>query len=147
MKITDAFRGEHGVFYAQFDWLEAALDVPGSVERVRDLAAMLGAALEPHAQMEDELLFDMLGAEGRTGAFAVMRAEHERIEEALQSASWASDAARAAELLLQAIEQAREHFLKEEQVAFPLAEQVLGSARLHALGDVWAARRAVSLAR
>ena len=44
MKITDAFLGEHGVFYAQFDHLEQLLRAPGSLEQVQDAAALLGSA-------------------------------------------------------------------------------------------------------
>ena len=146
MKITDAFLGEHGVFYAQFGYLEDALEVPGSVERVRDLGFMLAAALEPHAHMEDELLFEPLIRDGIFGPAAEMEDEHRAIEETLREALSATDAARGADLLREAIRMAREHFLKEEQIAFPLAEERLGAEVLRERGREWAERRAVVLA-
>jgi hemerythrin-like domain-containing protein len=146
MRITDAFRGEHGVFYAQFDYLEDALQVPESVERVRDLARMLEAALEPHAHMEDELLFEPLMRDGDFGPMGTMEEEHREIEATLRAALAATDATRAADLLREVIFLAREHFLKEEQVAFPFAEARLGDPDLHQRGEAWAERRAVALA-
>jgi iron-sulfur cluster repair protein YtfE (RIC family) len=145
MKITDAFLGEHGVFYAQFEYLEDALNVPGSLERVRALTAMLVSALESHAHMEDELLFDEMGTAGHAGALEVMREEHRDIEDTLRSAGAALDPAAAADLLRSAIRMARDHFLKEEQIAFPMADSHLGEAALHRLGEVWAQRRAVQV--
>jgi hemerythrin-like domain-containing protein len=145
MKITDAFLGEHGVFYAQFDHLEQVMAVPMELERVRGLARMLASALAPHAHMEDELLFDALGAEHRTGAIAAMYEEHEEIEGMIHEAINGADAAAAAELLLEAIRMAREHFLKEEQIAFPMAEELLSRSALEALGAEWAERRAVRI--
>jgi hypothetical protein len=64
---------------------------------------------------------------------------------ALARAAQATDPEGAAFLLREAIEQARAHFAKEEQVAFPLAEHVLEDTRLHELGALWAERRAVSV--
>ena len=146
MKITDAFLGEHGVFYAQFDHLEDALQVPRSVDGVHALTAMLVAALEPHAHMEDEFLFGPLMREGVMGPSAAMEEEHRAIEETLRESLAATDATEAADLLRNAIGMAREHFLKEEQVAFPFAEQHLGEAVLHERGREWAERRAVVIA-
>jgi iron-sulfur cluster repair protein YtfE (RIC family) len=145
MKITDAFLGEHGVFYAQFEHIERILAVPVELQRVQDLAALLGSALAPHAKMEDELLFDAFAEEQRTGAIDLMYEEHEQIEGMIQSIAHMTGAQEAAETLLDAIAQAREHFLKEEQIAFPTAEEALGADTLEALGQEWAARRAVRL--
>lgn len=146
MKITDAFLGEHGVFYAQFDHLEQVLAVPMELERVRGLARMLASALAPHAHMEDELLFDSLGDEHRGGAIAAMYEEHERIEGMIHQAIEGTDAAEATELLREAIRMAREHFMKEEQIAFPMAEELLGETTLRELGARWAERRTVRIA-
>jgi hemerythrin-like domain-containing protein len=145
MKITDAFLGEHGVFYAQFDHLEQVLAVPMELERVRGLARMLASALAPHAHMEDELLFDSLGDEHRGGAIAAMYEEHDEIEGLIHEAIDGTDAAAVRELLLEVIRMAREHFLKEEQIAFPMAEELLGEATLRELGARWAEHRAVRL--
>jgi hemerythrin-like domain-containing protein len=93
----------------------------------------------------NELLFDSLDDEHRAGPIAAMYQEHEEIEALLEQAIECADAAEAAELLLEAIGMAREHFLKEEQIAFPLAEELLDTAKLDALGERWAQRRSVRL--
>lgn len=146
MKITDAFLGEHGVFYAQLDDLEAAL-VEEELACIQRRARLLAAALEPHATLENELLFDVLEAAAPDGAgvLLVMRDEHDEIEQALHAIQATSDVARASLLLRDMIRTAREHFEKEELVAFPLAEERLTFAELEALGSRWAARRGVRL--
>src|SRR5574341_1358167 len=55
MKITDALKGEHGVFYAQFRFIEESLDGE-NLATLKALGAMLAAALAPHAHIEDESL-------------------------------------------------------------------------------------------
>ena len=148
MKITDAFRGEHGVFYAQFDALEQhmVLDAETAAE-VNALAHMLAAALVRHAKLEDELLFNNLVEQSGpdVGPVQIMRAEHEDIEGALVQAQAARDLGEAQQLLLYAIERAREHFAKEEMVLFPLAEREIDRRRLEELGDHWASRSAVAV--
>ena len=150
MRITDALLGEHAVFYAQLDHLEGELadDVP--LEAVRRHAGMLAAALEGHARLEDELLLDAASEEagGREeGPLAVMRREHREIEELLDDARSVPDAARARDLLLEAVHTARDHFLKEEHAAFPRAVSLLGSEALERLGARWAEERGVHLER
>ena len=147
-KITDAFLGEHGVFYAQFDQLEAALPTENRIEVLRGSASLLAAGLEPHARLEDDLLFAAMENKAGVGLgpASTMRAEHEEIEGALRRAVVATDPARARETLLEAIHLARAHFLKEEQVAFPMAEEVLGAEDLRRLGGEWARARGVVLA-
>jgi iron-sulfur cluster repair protein YtfE (RIC family) len=147
MRITDAFRGEHGVFYAQFDLIERTVPTAGAVAEVRAMAAMLAAALIPHAMLENELLFIPLARRtNNDGApISVMRMEHEDIEGGLVRAEASTELVEARQLLLSAIEQAREHFAKEEMVLFPLAEQEIDRGRLEELGDQWASRRAVAV--
>lgn len=140
MRVTDAFLGEHGVFYAQFDHLEAVLDA-GDAREVARLAALLASGLGSHADLEDELLFMPL-AEGKgvdAGPVDVMLAEHREIEALLTAAA----ASGGAEDLRRAVALARDHFEKEEQAAFPLAERSLGEERLRELGATWAGRRGV----
>lgn len=145
MKVTDAFLGEHGAFYAQFDWLETALALDPPAGCVPRLAAMLAAALGPHARLENELLFGPLEAAMGGGPPAVMRMEHERIEGLLAEAAGSGDDAAARGALLEAIRLAREHFLKEERIAFPLAESMFGEGRLRELAARWAEARRVAL--
>lgn len=144
MKITDAFLGEHGVFYAQFEHFESCSD-DDDLGCVKRRAAQLAAALEPHAHLENELLFDTLEARGGelTGLLSVMREEHLEIEAALHEIRDTGSLTRARVLLRDMIQAAREHFEKEELVAFPLAEARLTDEELAELGQIWAQRRGV----
>lgn len=144
MKVTDAFLGEHGAFYAQFDWLEEALTLETPAGTVPRFAEMLASALEPHARLENELLFGPLEAAMGGGPASVMRMEHEQIEGLLGEAARAGDEAAARTALLEAIRLAREHFLKEERIAFPMAESTFGPARLEELAVRWAQARGVT---
>jgi hybrid cluster-associated redox disulfide protein len=148
MKITEAFLGEHGVFYAQFNHLEEAIPAAETLTQVQNLAALLAAGLKPHAQLENDLLItameEQLGA--GTGPMAVMRMEHDEIEGTLARVQEVRDLAEAQDLVLRAIQLARDHFAKEEQVLFPLAEQALGADTLTQLGARWAEGRRVTVA-
>ncbi|HZO19631.1 MAG TPA: hemerythrin domain-containing protein [Gemmatimonadaceae bacterium] len=147
MRITDAFRGEHGVFYAQFDVIERIVPTAESAAEVRGLAEMLAAALVPHAKLEDELLFNPLEEYAGPDAdpIEVMRFEHDDIESSLMRATTSRDLSEARELLLQAVDRAREHFGKEELVVFPLADREIDREKLDQLGEQWASRRAVAV--
>jgi len=144
MKITDALLGEHGAFYAQFDRIEETVPHTTSVGEVREQAALLAAALISHAQLEDTLLFErMRSAGGDEGLLSTMEAEHTEIAGLLTRAQGCPDVAAARDDLLEAVALARDHFAKEEQVAFPMAESIIGAAGLTALGARWSARREV----
>jgi hemerythrin-like domain-containing protein len=147
MKITDAFLGEHGVFYAEFEHMEEMLAGEPTLRSVQEAAALLASALKPHADMEDELLFGPALAllDHRHEALGLMHDEHEEVERHLVAVRDATRAPVAAEMLGRAIELARDHFLKEERVTFPLAEQLLGEEELLRRGAEWAARRQVHL--
>ena len=146
MKITDALLGEHGAFYAQFDRLEETLPHTTSAAEVREQAALLAAALVTHAKLEDTLLFDRMRSAGvDEGLLITMEAEHTEIAGLLTRAQGSQDAAIARTTLLEAVSQARDHFAKEERLAFPLAESALGAAALTELGARWSERRDVFL--
>lgn len=145
MKITDAFLGEHAVFYAQFDECETLLDL-GSLEVLKEAAALIASALESHAQLEDRLLFGRLAAQSDDpGIFQLMEEEHVLIAGFLHAIAAARNADRASELLGEMIAAARAHFHKEESVAFPRAEHALGIEHLQRLGMEWAVARGVVL--
>jgi hemerythrin-like domain-containing protein len=82
-----------------------------------------------------------------SGPTEVMRAEHEEIEAALRALESMNDANAARATFLEAIHLARVHFLKEERVVFPSAEEVLGAETLERLGEEWARARGVVLTR
>jgi iron-sulfur cluster repair protein YtfE (RIC family) len=144
MKITDAFLGEHAVFYAQLDHLDGSIPGANSLAQVKSQGAMLAAALVGHAHLEEELLFTALERHiGPMGPLAVMRMEHDEIESALARLPKIQNLAEAQSLLLHAIQVARDHFAKEEQVLYPIAEQVLDTDTRTRLGRQWAERREV----
>ncbi len=144
MKITDALLGEHGVFYAQFKKMEGDLTA-ASLDHLRGQADLLAAALIRHAQMENEILFAALQPSlGEVGPIGVMRREHEEIERNLIRLAEVEDLPEAQRLLLQTIGLARDHFAKEEQILFRLAEQVLPPDALEEMAGRWARERGVS---
>ena len=146
MKITDAFLGEHAVFYAQFDHMEQFIPMATSGEQVKTQGEMLKSALASHAYLEEELLFKNLELHiGPMGPLAVMRSEHDQIERSLENLPGTQDLAQAQTLLLRVIEIARNHFAKEEQILYPLARKTLTPEMLSDLGTQWAKQRSVRL--
>ncbi len=147
MKVTAALLGEHAVFYAQFDYLEKTIPQVKDLTLVKSQGAMLTAALATHAHLEDELLFIALEShlDPQFGPLAVMRMEHNEIEGSLERLQEVPDLAEAKNLLLHAIQTARAHFAKEEQVLFPMAGQMLEANQLSQLGAKWAEIRKVAV--
>ena len=164
MKITDALRGEHGVFYAQFVLMQETARA-AELQIIQAQGALLAAALVPHAQIENEILFPAIEAEiGEQGPTRVMREEHAQIEgmltrlQTLREFTQAHDeiesklaqlpnlttAEEARALIDDMIYAAREHFAKEEQVLFPMCEEFLSARALTELGAQWAERRGVT---
>jgi regulator of cell morphogenesis and NO signaling len=139
--ITNALLGEHGVIYQLLDHLTSRpFD---SVEEAHVQAAELAAGLATHARIEDDLLFVALEAElgPNGGPLAVMREEHAEVEATLERLTQVEDLQEAEALAGHLVQVAREHFEKEEQVLFPMAEQLLGEEALRSLGAQWAAQR------
>ncbi|MHB8731136.1 MAG: hemerythrin domain-containing protein [bacterium] len=144
MDIIDALLGEHGVLYAQFDYLEEA--VPHlSVDALKAQTDVLAAGLQSHSGLEDELLFTSLEPILGAGSPELlgMRMMHEEIDRGLESCRAATGDAEAQGNLLGVIGLARQHFLGEEQALFPVARARIPRAARDALGAEWAARRGV----
>ena len=139
--VTDALVGEHGVIYPLLDRLASGSFT--TVDEARAAAALLAAGLATHAQIEDDLVFvaleQHLGPNG--GPIGVMRAEHAEVEGTLERLTEAEDVEEARSLAAHLAAVAREHFAKEEQVLFPMAEQLLGPEELRSLGEQWLAKR------
>jgi len=143
MRITDALLGEHGVLYALFDHVEGELD-DGADPAPH--AALLRRVLHAHATAEDELLFDEMAArvDGDGGPAGAMIREHREVADLLERTRYAGgDELR--ELLREVTALARSHFRREEEAAFPLAEELFDAGRLGELGAAWGERRAVRL--
>lgn len=141
MKITDALIGEHAVIYPLLDELaRCAFETAGEA---RGQARVLTAALGSHARIEDELLFDPLEQHLGSGAgpLAAMRQEHDEIEAMLARLCEIEEPVEARTTATRVTAVARDHFAKEEQVLFPMADQVLDETELGELGAEWARRR------
>ncbi len=145
MNLIDALLGEHAVLYGLFEQFDQSAAHPNGSPSLRGIIATVTASLLAHAHVEDEILFPALEAHfGSMGPLAVMRAEHEKIEQTLQEAAQTEPDAEAAERVRSALAVAREHFTKEEQILFRMARQVLGEEALAQLAERWAARRRVA---
>ena len=83
--------------------------------------------------------------DGEEGIFELMDHEHTAIANFLGAIAAARDAGHASELFSEMIAAARAHFEKEEQVAFPRAEQRLGTMELKRLAYAWADARGVAI--
>lgn len=141
MTIMDALLGEHGALYAMFDHIEKDT----SADRIQAQAALLNAVLLSHAVIENDVFFPALAEKiGRQGPLAVMEMEHAHIEEALEGVATIEKPEEARALVLQTIALAREHFAKEEQILFMIAEQHLDPAATRDLAQTWAERRNVA---
>lgn len=146
MKITDAMLGEHGVLNAQISALRAKVLPSGDIDELRRAVAALEASLASHARLEEELLFPALAPHlGQAGPLEVMRREHESIDNLMQVAGSGTDPDTVRTALSALLDLAHVHFQKEEQVLFPMAQDLLDDANLTALGDEWAARRGVTV--
>ncbi len=141
MTITDLLFGEHGVFYAMFNHIEERLE-EASLDEIQILTAILTSSLESHAQLEDDALFKVLEPHiGVMGPIGVMRMEHDEIVKSLVAILQQTDRDAAAKLMRHAIEVARSHFSKEENILFPMAVNVLGEDELASLTSRWTALR------
>lgn len=146
MKITDAFLGEHGILYAMLAYLEKTVEIPQSLDVIRGKAELLDSALSSHACIEDQLLFQALEPRmGPMGPLVVMRQEHDQIEKGLaRIIREIQEVDQAKSLLIEVVQIALQHFAKEEQVLFPLAQQILDPQVLTELTERWAERRRIS---
>ncbi len=144
MKITDALRGEHAIMYELFEYVRETADKSDDVQDIRGAVAALERALVPHARIEENMLFPHLEPHlGQAGPLAVMLSEHERLEELLTAAIGETDPGALKSVIGQLLELAYDHFHKEEQVLFGMAQQFLDEAKLTELGNEWAASRKV----
>lgn len=134
MKITECLGIEHRIFLRQVDRLEETLHQGDAQEQCKAMVRLLAEVLDEHAQIEDDLLFPELEPHlGRqAGPLAVMDMEHREIRRLLSE--MADPAGDTDYLVAQFIGIVRDHFAKEDQVLFPLAEQVIERSRLEELG-------------
>lgn len=144
MKITDAFIAEHAVIYAQLDYLEHAIPAARSLGEVKVMAGLLEAALKPHAEAEDELLFNGLepGLD-QMGKLEKVQHEHDAICKGLEQVKAARTRKEAQRRLLSIVHLTRKEFDLEDRIIFRMAEELLREDTLVKLGKAWARKRIV----
>ena len=143
MKITEALFAEHLVFHSMFDHLEAMTPRLKTLAEVKSLAALMEALLKAHSDTEDDLFMGPLEhCFEQIGQRESFHEEHVEIDENLKSIRKATQLKQAQNLLLAAVTYSRRHFEREERLVFPLAERVLKSKTLTALGQSWMDQRA-----
>ncbi len=149
MNIVCALLGEHGSLRHQLEVLR--LTAPQhSEEKLGAAVFALAEAIENHASLEDELLFEALVASGEmpAGPVEAMRSEHRTIESLLgQILAPAGQPGRPdpQRTVWRLLETVGHHFGHEEHALFPMAVQILAPARLEELGTQWAERRGVEI--
>jgi hemerythrin-like domain-containing protein len=142
MKITDALLAEHMVFHQLFDHLERTLPRVRTLAEVHALADLLEAMLDSHSKVEDELIIEPLEhCFEQIGQQETFHQEHQEIDASLKRARQCRTLRESRRLLLTAVIESRKHFDKEERIIFPMAERVLKSRTLSALGESWKQRR------
>jgi hemerythrin-like domain-containing protein len=144
MKITDAFIAEHAVIHVQLDHLEHAIPAAKTLGEVKVMAALLDAALRPHAEAEDELLFNGLepGLD-QMGKLEKVQHEHDAICKGLDQVQTARTKKDAQKRLLGVIRLTRKEFDLEDRIIFRMAEELLREDTLIRLGKSWARKRTV----
>jgi len=147
MKLTDALLGEHGAFYVLFDQIEEIAATESALAQLRGATTVLGAMVYSHATLKEQLLFSALEPHlGKDdGPLAVMYDEHKEMENMLGNMEEVADLDQAILWIPEALGAARNHFQKEEQVLFPMAQSVLGDETLSRLGRAWAETRGVTI--
>jgi len=138
VKVTDCLVAEHQVLLRQMEHLQGVVQNPlPSAEALRAAIDLFHAGLEGHAALEEEVLFPALEPHlGREyGPLAVMYAEHEDIRSTLGQVATTNEEAQLRALLSHLLEVLGAHFAKEEQVLFPMAENLLPAGELEGLGE------------
>ena len=144
MKITDAFIAEHAVIYAQLDHLEAVIPSARTLGEVKVMAGLLEAALKPHADAEDEFLFNGLepGLD-QMGKLETVQLEHDAICHGLELVRGSRSKKDAQRRLLSVVQLTRKEFDVEDRILFKMAEELLRPETLMKLGKAWARKRNV----
>ncbi len=138
MKVTEALLTEHRLLKILAAQLESAAESKVELPALVGAASMLQKALIGHSQVEDEGLFARLeAAMGGGGPVAVMRADHEQIESMLGEIADGTNRDQVARTVREVVGLTRDHFAKEENILFPMAEQVLDERALEDLSAPW----------
>jgi hemerythrin-like domain-containing protein len=138
MRITDAIRGEHAAMRPLLRQLRE-LTEPGSTMRpefVKEHAKTLWTIIRAHTTVEEPLFLLLRGHGSAKHALD----EHKQIELLLKLAMRTGDQ----RVFNKGIRLTLGHFDEEERDVFPLAERVLGQAKLAQLGVEWLQARGLT---
>ncbi|XJZ28303.1 hemerythrin domain-containing protein [Bacillota bacterium Lsc_1132] len=133
---------EHKVLYGKLDEvslltekIEKEENVEANFAELKDKVIEFKAILDPHSEREENVLFPMIGVYiGTTsGPIAVMEYEHDQAKEYIgtflanseQVQASTDELKKISELAKHAYHILTEHFAKEENVLFPMAERML----------------------
>ncbi len=142
MKITEALFAEHATFKVVFDFIELALPDLRTLAEVKLLARLVEALLYGHAEAEENLAYVALDhVLAHEGQLDRLHQDHREIDGRLRGVRTAKEFGEARRLLNAAVLASRVHFDREEEAAFPLMEDALGSETLAELGAAWLERR------
>ncbi|OXB91634.1 MULTISPECIES: hemerythrin domain-containing protein [Parageobacillus] len=153
----ERLKQEHGPLREQMhDFFELAQTI-GNHDEVQDWKERLLALrknvlafiyeLDPHSEREEGVLFPMMARYiGRTsGPIAVMEYEHEQAKQRIASfltktaelpeTTDRESAMELADMVIQAYHILSEHFMKEENVLFPMAERMLSDKEKEELAE------------
>jgi hemerythrin-like domain-containing protein len=134
MNIIDILHTEHRLLWTMMAALDKWLTEPASPEALRERAAMLAVALEDHATREERLLFDPLRRRSVSARHLVdmMGVVHDEVRGLFEEIT--NPSRDPTEKLWTILQLTDEHFIKEEDEVFPLAEALLGPETLTELG-------------
>jgi hemerythrin-like domain-containing protein len=146
MRITDAIRGEHAVYYAWLDEFEFLAKADASEIPISAFANRLQSVLGGHAMLEDQLLFEHLtDSNDLEKPLAKVKEDHHQLNEALKELTGVTEPTSARQKAEDVLELARQHFGREESSIFPYADKYLDDSLLLKLGETWADKRGVNL--
>ncbi len=123
MTIIEALIAEHRLLRRMMDEMGRWLAEGVAPEALRQRVAMLEVAIDDHATREEQLLFEPLRAVSTEARAQVdlMEVVHDEVHDLFAQVA---DPARApADMLWTILTLTDEHFTKEENGVFPLAEQ------------------------
>lgn len=147
MKITSALLGEHGAIYMVMDQLSRIMQDSEAQHKCEGAITIFLEIVDAHARMEEEYFFPELETipNMKSGPLAVMRREHSEMDTLLAEIDCATNLAEKIALVEQSFDMIYGHFIKEEQVLFPMAEQFLSDAKLDQMGANWGLHRGVAV--
>lgn len=144
--LTDALRGEHGVFAALFNQIEAAANGGLRASSVRLMFDLIRPALDIHNQIEEEMMMPVLtNVPVVSQSLRMMQLEHRQLDDLLLRI-WSCDELHVNEVALLFIEKQRAHLHKEEEFLYTLVDEYMPLEDLQSLGREWVRRRGLGSA-